>query len=334
MSLARRQDRVTPSLAAAALACVAPADAYELQSVLRAQGPVARDIAVLSWVMFGSAAVILVVVMALTLYAVFAPSERWRRIEGERLVFWGGAVFPVLALSGLLVYAINVGTLPRVEPALRIAVTGKQFWWEVRYPDSDPARAIVSANEIHLPVGQLVEISVRTTDVLHSFWVPNFAGKIDMIPGRVNVLRLQADKPGVYRGQCAEYCGAQHARMAFHVVAQPPAEFEAWRLRERLPAREPADPSLRLGRAAFLTAGCGACHAIRGTEARGDVGPDLTHLGGRRFLAAGTLKNDVGGLIAWIADSQGLKPGNPMPSFQQLDGETLHALALYLASLR
>jgi cytochrome c oxidase subunit II len=304
--------------------------------MLDPQGPFARDLAVMWWIMHWGAWAIFALVMALALYAVFRSPERKPPIRSERLILAGGVGLPVLVLTPLLVYTVLVGARlidPRVEENLTVEVVGHVWWWEVRYPDVDPDRAVISANEIRIPVGRPVQAVLTTADVIHSFWVPNLAGKIDMTPGKVTRVWMQADAPGVYRGQCAEYCGAQHARMAFYVVAMPPAEWEAWMARERGPARAPDTPKLIRGRDTFITAGCGACHTVRGTEASGTRGPDLTHVGGRISLGAGILPNNVGTLGGWIADSQGLKPGNLMPAFHAFDGPTLRALAAYLDSL-
>ena len=193
---------------------------------------------------------------------------------------------------------------------------------------------MTSANEIRLPIGRRVSFEVTASDVIHSFWVPALGGKIDMIPGRVNVIQVTPERAGVHRGQCAEFCGRQHAYMAFLAVVTPEEEFDAWLARERQPAQEPASEAARLGRRAFVQAGCGSCHAVRGTEADGRVAPDLTHFASRLTLAAGMLDNNIGDLAGWIVDAQGIKPGNRMPSFDGLDGPTLRAPVAYLHGLR
>lgn len=190
------------------------------------------------------------------------------------------------------------------------------------------------ANEIYVPVGRAVEIALKSDNVIHSFWVPALAGKVDMIPGRTTRIVVQAREPGVYRGQCAEYCGIQHSWMAFYVVAVPEEEYRKWLARQAAPAPEPADAVLRKGREAFFSGGCGACHTVRGTTAAGTLGPDLTHVGGRRSIAAGRLDNHAGTLAGWIADSQTIKPGNLMPSTTVYSGEELRAVAAWLESLQ
>ena len=196
-------------------------------------------------------------------------------------------------------------------------------------------QAVRSANELRLPVGEPVELFLRSSDVIHSFWVPNLAGKTDMIPGRTNRMVIQADRPGVFRGQCAEYCGTQHALMAFDVIVLPRAEFDAWLASLAQPAREPQTPVMRQGRDLFLAAGCGVCHTVRGLEgAAGRLGPDLTQVGLRRTIGAGALPGGVGNLAAWTASAQHLKPGNAMPSYEELNGPQLRALSEYLGSLK
>jgi cytochrome c oxidase subunit 2 len=193
--------------------------------------------------------------------------------------------------------------------------------------------AVASANELRLPAGEPVELLLHANDVIHSFWVPNLAGKTDMIPGRVNRMVIQADRPGVYRGQCAEYCGLQHSLMSFDVIVLPRAEFDSWMARLAQPIGDPEAPELRRGRDLFLTLGCGTCHAIRGFTG-GRLGPDLTQLGARRTIAAGALPGGVGNIAAWIASAQHLKPGNLMPSYDQLAGPELRAVSAYLESLK
>jgi cytochrome c oxidase subunit 2 len=198
-------------------------------------------------------------------------------------------------------------------------VVGEQWWWRVRYPDFE------TANEIRVPVGRPVELVLRSADVVHSFWVPVLAGKLDMIPGRANVLRVRADRAGEYRGQCAEYCGGPHAWMALHFVAQEPGQYAQWAAAQRRPAAQSSG---------LFAAHCAACHTVRGTSAAGTLGPDLTHVGSRLSIGAGLLPNNAGALGGWIASSQHLKPGNLMPSFGHFSGEEVRSLAGYLESLK
>lgn len=254
-----------------------------------------------------------------------------------RWILAGGVAFPLLTLVPLFVFTMHSLAVVEArgeEPALTIEAIGRQFWWEVHYLDANGNRLFETANEIHIPVGQTVLIRLFAGDVIHSFWVPRLAGKIDMIPGRINQIRIRADRPGVYRGQCAEYCGLQHAKMAFFVIAEPEPEFRRWAAHQALPAEAPDDTLGARGREVFLRTACRACHVIRGTPATtATIGPDLTHLASRRTLAAATMPNTRGHLGGWIANPQALKPGNGMPAVP-LSGDDFNALLHYLQSLR
>ena len=305
-----------------------------VQSVIHPQGPEAERIATLGWIMFGGAGAIFLLVMALTAFAWIRPPRRdW--FGSSRLIVAGGLIFPSVTLAALLIYSLaatEIATQQGSDP--EIEVVGYQWWWEVHYRDANGDVAFTTANEIRLPTGRPVRTHVSTADVIHSFWVPNLAGKIDMIPGRINELMLEADNAGAFRGQCAEYCGGPHTWMAFYAVAEAPDEFAGWFERQQEPAPEPQDPLLQHGLEVFLSSGCGGCHAIRGTDAVGGFGPDLTHVGSRRTIGAGILDNTIENLEAWIADSQRIKPDNPMPPFDFIGDEDLHALAAYLKSLQ
>jgi cytochrome c oxidase subunit 2 len=324
--------RVLPALAALSVLAACTGE----QSVLDPQGPHARQTAAIAWILFGGGALIFALVAALAASAIFGP-RRWRgRLGGKGIVVAGGIVFPVVTLTALLVYTFiaagNLGGAAHPAP-LRIEVVGEMWWWRVHYLGADGRPQMISANEIRIPVGRPVELSLRSADVIHSFWLPSLAGKLDMIPGRTNVLRITADKAGVFRGQCAEYCGAQHAKMALLVVALAPPQFDAWLASQMEPGREPGTENDARGQSLFV-AHCGACHTVRGTPAKGELGPDLTHVGGRLSLAAGIRPNNAGTLAGWIASSQHLKPGNRMPSFDVFAGDELTALAGYLEGLR
>jgi cytochrome c oxidase subunit 2 len=217
--------------------------------------------------------------------------------------------------------------------ALTIEVRGYQWWWNVIYHDPRSHRPLSSANEIHIPAGRDVRLLLDAGDVIHSFWVPNLAGKQDLIPGRGNTITINAHQPGIYRGQCAEFCGVQHAHMAFLVIAQTPEDFEAWMAAQSRDAAAPADPEQDRGRQVFLAKPCAACHTIRGTPAAGTTGPDLTHVASRRTIGAGLFDTTRGSLAAWIADPQTLKPGNNMPMVP-LSADELQAVSAYLANLR
>jgi cytochrome c oxidase subunit 2 len=215
---------------------------------------------------------------------------------------------------------------------MTLKVTASQWWWAVQYDSAQPAQIFSVANEIHIPVGQPIRVELSSPDVIHSFWIPQLGGKMDVIPGQSNVTWLQADQPGVYRGQCGEFCGAQHAHMAMRVVADAPPIFAAWKAGQLRAAVPPATPAAQAGQQAFR-AHCAACHAIRGANAGGILGPDLTHLMSRQTIAAGLLTNTPGNLSAWIADSQSLKPGTRMPGMV-LPARELTAIVAYLETLQ
>jgi cytochrome c oxidase subunit II len=307
------------------------------QSTLEpAPGSAAWPIEELGVVLYAGAAVILAVVCILAIAGVVAGP---RRVDARRWFLVGGLVLPGILLVALFIYALGIGHAlvshegSHGDPdALRIHVTGKQWWWEVRYENGNDA-GVLLANELHIPLGRPVEVLLDSSDVIHSFWVPALAGKVDMIPGRTTRLVIQANRAGVYRGQCAEYCGAQHALMAFHVVAKPAADFEAWLAQQARDVAPSSDPELQQGQELFFRSGCAACHAIRGTAAEGRLGPDLTHVGSRQSLGAGTLGNHVGPMAGWIAGTQDLKPGSLMPSSSSLTGPELRVLAAWLESL-
>jgi cytochrome c oxidase subunit 2 len=307
-------------------------------STLAPGGPYASAIAQSSWVLFVLASLVFLLVVALLLYALFrsrrhgteavdelrppTPAES-TRLPGDRFVLAGGVALPVVVLVPLLVYLVLLsGQLraPTTSPAFDVEVVGHQYWWTVRYP----ASGIESANEIHLPAGQPVRLVLTSTDVIHSFWVPQLMGKHDMTPGKTVTTWLQADQPGVYWGECAEFCGIQHAKMALLVVAEPTGEFQAWLERERSPALQ-----------AFAREGCIQCHAVRYGRGAigGEIGPDLTHLASRQTLAAGILPNTRDNLATWVTNPQSIKPGNNMPP-TNLDSDSLLALLAYLESLK
>lgn len=312
--------------------------AQAAQSALQAHGEAAARILDITWVLFTGGAVIFVGVLALCAVAVLGPPPARDWLSRRSVVVGGGIAFPVVALTALLVYTFGVSAQlvrPQAGPAAaRIHVSGELWWWRVRYLDAADGTLLETANEIHIPVGQPVDVELASGDVIHSFWLPSLAGKLDMLPGHTNRLRLQADTAGVYRGQCAEFCGAQHARMVLHVVAQEPGAFEQWLRDAQQPAAEPQAALARRGRVLFEQGRCGVCHAIRGTGADGTLGPDLTHVGSRLTLAAGTLPNGAGALAGWIADPQHAKPGARMPAYRRYSGEELRALAAYLEGLR
>jgi cytochrome c oxidase subunit II len=312
------------------------------QSTMHAAGPAASRIADLWWLMFAIACAVFVLVMVV-LFRAFThkgfradPRAATDDRTATKWVIAGGVALPGLVLAPLFVFTLHTFarlTPPEGDDTIEVVVTGKQWWWDVQYTGHKPQDRIRTANEIQIPVGRPVRIQLRSSDVIHSFWVPNLQGKMDLIPGRVNTTWIQADSAGVYRGECAEYCGLQHTRMHFRVVAQEPAEFTAWQEEQRQPARSPTDSAAMEGQAVFLASGCALCHQVRGTPARGTAGPDLTHIASRRTLAAGTLPNTRGHLAGWVGNPQAIKPGNRMPRIP-LRPEELHALLTYLNALQ
>jgi cytochrome c oxidase subunit 2 len=302
--------------------------------MLDPQGPEARKVAGAWWLMFGLAAGVYVVVAGLILYAIVrnrrggAPTSR---LNDHAFVVIGGLLVPVAILAVLAVVTVRTTTEVRQpeQGELVVDVEAHDWWWEVRYP----ASGVVTANEIHVPVGRQVAVRIRSADVIHSFWVPQLAGKIDAVPGQRNVLRFTAERAGVYRGECAEFCGIQHANMNFLVVAEEPARFGQWEQTEVQGAGLPTSDATARGRLVFERESCAGCHTIRGTSATGTLGPDLTHIGSRRTLGAATVPNNTGNLTGWIEDAQAYKPGNKMPPIQ-LDLADLRALVAYLEAQR
>lgn len=297
------------------------------------QGSAAALIADLGTTLYAVCGFVLVVVLSLVIAGLVRDA---RQVDARRWIALGGVALPVVVLAGFFIYALVIGTTVQVHArpeALRVQVEGRQWWWQVRYEPADSPDPIVLANEIHIPAGRPVELRLSTGDVIHSLWVPTLAGKVDMIPGRTNRLVLRADRPGIFRGQCAEYCGGQHAMMALYVVATPEVEFRSWLANQARPARAASNPELKRGEELFLRGGCRHCHTVRGTAADGTIGPDLTHVGSRRSLAAGSMNNHVGTMAGWIAGSQDLKPGNAMPDTATYTGPELRALAAWLSSL-
>ncbi|WP_431868971.1 cytochrome c oxidase subunit II [Allosphingosinicella sp.] len=303
-----------------------------LPPVLDTAGPQADPIATLSWVLIVGGGVILLIILVALGIALFGGAWR-RKFAGERMVIIGGILFPVVTLTGLLTYGLGLTAgLVGTEDAdpVRIHVTGEQWWWRVEY--LEPAR-FTSANEIVIPVGRPALIDLASDNVIHSFWVPELAGKLDMIPGKTNRIRLLAEEPGVYFGACAEYCGGPHALMLFRVRALPPADYARWVRRESGSAMPPSESLAAEGAALFQTLGCGGCHQVRGTRSRGLAGPDLTHVASRLHLGAGILPNNKGTLGGWVANPQRLKPGVKMPAYSALSARELRALVTYMDGL-
>jgi cytochrome c oxidase subunit II len=325
------------------------------QSMLHPAAEASAHIAWLWWVLFGICAAVFGGVMLLLWVAIgrrlptsgdgasgdvatthSSPIASGPRVPrsvsplGDGFVIFSGIVFPAIVLLGILVLSVNSQVvLTQPETTRTVSVVGHMWWWEVRYPDDQ----IVTANEIYIPVGEPVRIELRSADVIHSLWVPNLQGKMDLLPDKTNVTWLQADRPGRYRGICAEYCGVQHAKMGLVVVALPRDEYDQWVARHHQPPIADQPELVSRGREVFFASTCHNCHAIEGTSAVGVRGPDLTHLGSRQTIGAGVLPNNRGNLIGWIANPQAIKPGNLMPR-THIAPDDLHALAAYLESLK
>ena len=306
-------------------------------------GPVASSEARLGWwLVIVSGVVVAIVALLVVIGGLRRPARDTTALErtaghgGLLWIYLGGLLIPAVIL--VISFALTLGTLhatarPARDAAATIQIVGHRWWWEVRYLDPDPTKTIETANEMHVPVGQPVRLQLTSSDVIHSFWVPQLAGKTDVIPGQTNVAWLEADSAGVYRGACTEYCGLQHANMAVTVIAESPAAFTAWQVAQRASASPPSDPDAAAGLAVFQKAACATCHAIRGSEALARVGPDLTHLASRLTLGAGTLENTRGNLAGWIGNSQAIKPGNDMP-VMTIAPHDLQALLAYLETLK
>jgi cytochrome c oxidase subunit 2 len=253
----------------------------------------------------------------------------------HRKIVWAIGVSIVLLFVLLMADVMNDRKLSQLPLAdgIHIELTGHQWWWEARYTDPDVSRSFTTANELHVPVGRPVILTLKSGDVIHTFWVPNLQGKRDLIPGRTATIRFRADRPGVFRGQCAEFCGLEHAMMALNIVAHPSPEYEAWAEAQRQPAPPPNNPQTIRGREVFLSTTCVMCHTVQGTTANGRVGPDLTHFASRLTIGAGTLPNTKGHLAGWIVDPKAIKPGVNMPA-NPLPPADLQALLAWMETLK
>jgi cytochrome c oxidase subunit 2 len=344
--------------AGAALACLSLAACRGgVQSVIDPTGPQAERISKLWWLFFYVCTAVFVLVLVALALALRRTRQWWRdetvsardvtelpmlnpAPEGERRMT--NVIIGAVAATGVILFVFLIASFSTgralsarlaEQNAVTIEVTGQQWWWQVRYLDQNAPNIFTTANEIHIPVGLPVTLKLQSVDVNHSFWVPNLSGKKDLIPGKQTIMWLQADRAGLYRGQCAEYCGLQHAHMALYVVAEPVEQFNAWLAAQRAAAAQPTSEQQQRGQQVFLHAPCIMCHTIRGTPAGASLGPDLTHIASRQTIAAGTLPNTRGHLSGWVVDAQGIKPGTRMPA-NNLSAEDLQALLDYLQSLK
>ena len=311
---------------------------------MRTAGPAADPITLLGWGLIVVCCAVVVIIGALVLTASW-PRPDWHPREGHgwpavrrgpRGLSWiyVGVGSSTVVLFGLIVWTLitlRAVADPMTEPAFTIEIRAHQWWWEARYIGEPSDRTFNTANELHIPVGKPVRLTLTGDDVIHSFWVPALAGKTDVIPGQTNTAWIQADKAGIYRGQCTEYCGEQHAHMATYVVADSPQTFQSWWDGQLAEPPSPVSKEIAQGQSLFETR-CGACHTVRGTSAGGILGPDLSHLMTRRTIAAGVLPNNPGNLSGWIANAQGIKPGSRMPTLA-MSGPELAAVNEYLQTL-
>jgi cytochrome c oxidase subunit II len=331
--------------AGACVLCAAPAHAATPLNYLVGYGTKAYPVVGLTW------GLLIIAIIVSLIFIILVPLGTWlrrhprgnlaleaipveRRGSGLRWLTIGIALSSVAVIASLvwtMSVLANVNS-PHGPAALTIEVTGQQWWWKAQYLNSDPSKILTTANEIHIPVGEPVRVKLIGADVIHSFWVPALTGKTDTIPGQINETWLEAAKPGRYRGQCTQYCGWQHAHMAFFVTAESPDKFQAWLNHQLQDAPAATSPETQKGEQLFQ-AHCGLCHAVRGTMAHGTLAPDLTHLMSRETLAAGTLPNTPGNLAGWVANPQSIKPGVNMPDLY-LSGPELNAITSYLRTLQ
>ena len=329
--------------------CTAPLD------YLHPAGPAAGALASLGWftlLTFVAVSIIvclLILALALRRRGTLAEHAPVDTNDGQQWIVVGGFAIPAAILAIIFISAMQtlkaypMACLDEQGPAPgrycvagvpQIRVTGHQWWFEAEYLFSDVSQNINAPTELHIPVGRPVDIELRTRDVIHSFWLPKLHGKVDLIPGITNHIRIQADRPGLYQGQCGEFCGVQHAHMHLQLVAQAPEDFENWLAQQRAPAARPAGQEAALGLAVFERSPCVACHTVRGTAAHATIGPDLTHLASRHYIAGGSLENNTANLSAWVTHAQSLKPGSRMPDLTVFTGAELRALVAYLNTLK
>ncbi|KIF80067.1 hypothetical protein TSA66_03360 [Noviherbaspirillum autotrophicum] len=337
--------RVILGASSVLVAATLPAQAQAPMSYLQTAGPAADPVTHLNWGLLAISLAVVVIICILVLWATFhrrPPAQQ--RLDGRTALEiardgmpWitigvGISTAVLLGAAAWTMITLSAVAAPSANEALHINVIAHQWWWEVSYPGKQQSELTIVANEIHIPVGQPVLLRLESDDVIHSFWIPKLAGKTDMIPGQTNRAWLQANQAGDYRGQCGEYCGAQHAQMVMHVIAEPPDAFAAWLRRQRQPSTTPTDAQALHGQQIFL-ARCSMCHTVNGSDAGGRAGPDLTHLMGRHTIAAGVLPNTVEELTRWVAHPQDVKPGVRMPVIE-LNQDDLHALVTYLETLK
>ena len=324
------------------------------QSTFASHGPAAHRIAGLSitmCILFLAITLVMWVLFAIAFYrrgGSLLEHEPITATGGESWIAIGGVAIPMLVLTVLFVWGLGLlrsfpihgmhgmAHVHQMQQSMKpeIRIIGHQWWWEIQYLNDDVSLEFTTANELHLPAGRTVNLEVETHDVMHSFWIPALHGKVDLIPGMKNYIRLQASDPGEYTGQCAEFCGAEHARMRLLAIAQPESDYQAWLAAQRAPGAEPTTPQAQAGKQIFLGAPCAVCHNVQGTTAGGRVAPDLTHIGSRKMIAANVYMNNNAYLEAWITHAQSLKPDCEMPNLTQFTGAQLTDLVAYLRQLK
>jgi len=344
---------VAPALLVPLVGCAS------VQSIRNTHGPASERIASLSWLM--TITFLIVTVLMWALLAVAAKRRRGSLTEhmpidiggGQAWIAIGGLAVPLIILTVVFVLGLQLladfpihgmhgdmmhggmsDTMLADAPKPDIRIVGHQWWWEVQYLNGPLEGQFTTANEIHIPTHRAINIVLETGDVMHSFWVPALHGKVDLIPGHPNFLRVEASDTGNFQGQCAEFCGAQHAHMRILVVAQEPAAYDAWVEAQRMPGAQPTTQEALLGQHFFLSGPCAMCHQVRGTLAGGHVAPDLTHIGSRQYIASNSFPNNDAYLEAWITHAQSLKPEAKMPNLTQFDGVELRSLVAYLRQLQ
>ncbi len=329
--------RVAALVPAAVLLAVAGCDAP--LSIFSRASDSARSVSYLAWFMIILSAIVFIGVMLLYAFGVRRNRERNPADvdlseRGVGWIVWGGAVMPGIVLLAVFVVGMAaMGRYPEPPPVVTIHVTGHQWWWDVEYEFPNVSQHFRTANEIHIPLGRPARLVLTTADVIHSFWVPQLQGKLDLIPGDTNELRILPERTGVFAGTCAEFCGQQHAHMGIRVIVDDTTTFKQWAA-QQLADAQPAAPAVAAGEQLFVGGPCAMCHTVRGTAANGQVAPDLTHVGSRLTIAAGTLPNTLGNLEGWIANAQAIKPGAKMPTLSAYTGPQLRAVAAYVASLK
>lgn len=339
MELRRRLTRWGVAPLAVLLSAVLLGGCDNRATFLDPSGPAAKKESDIFWFILVVATVIFVIVTAVLIYSIIRYRERPdapepRQIHGNTQIEIIWTALPSLVLFGVLGFTIwTMANLaePASASTMHVTARGHQWWWEFNYNDQSPM--VVTGDELHVPVGTVVHVDLRSDNVIHSFWVPDLVGKTDVIPGHNNSLWFTADRPGTYRGECAEYCGTQHANMDFIVVADPPAQFAAWLQGQEAAAMAPSTDAQTRGQQNFLHLGCIACHSINGVSARANIGPNLTHFGSRQLIAGGVLSNTDQNLATWLRDTQTVKPGNDMV-IPQLQQSQIDDLVAYLESLK